>query len=241
MPRTELRTNEGAIGALYRFTATGDKRMSARHADSRYNSRVSPNGSNPLAASIPHCLGRDRHHLRQKLRRVEQLARDGKPFDVLLKRLGEEIAHSKGARDRRVAALPKPSYPQELPVVQKKDEIAAAIRANQVIVLCGETGSGKTTQLPKICLELGRGVDGMIGHTQPRRIAARSVAQRIAQEVDSPLGHVVGYKVRFSDKLSERHLREADDRRHPAGRDARATDSSMPTTRSSSTRRMSVD
>ncbi len=87
-------------------------------------------------------------------------------------------------------------------MVQRKEEIAKAIAENQVIVLCGETGSGKTTQLPKICLEIGRGVDGMIGHTQPRRIAARSVATRIAHELDSPLGHVAGYKVRFSDKLS---------------------------------------
>lgn len=140
--------------------------------------------------------------MRQKLRRVETLAREGKPFDIALRQVAEEIAQSKGARDWRVANLPKPAYPRELPVVQRKDEIAKAIAANQVIVLCGETGSGKTTQLPKICLELGRGVDGMIGHTQPRRIAARTVATRIAHELDSPLGHVAGYKVRFSDKLS---------------------------------------
>ena len=84
-------------------------------------------------------------------------------------------------------------------MVQRREEIAGAIADNQVIVLCGETGSGKTTQLPKICLELGRGVDGMIGHTQPRRIAARSVAARIAQELQTSLGHAVGYKVRFGD------------------------------------------
>ena len=76
-----------------------------------------------------------------------------------------------------------------------------AIRENQVVIVCGETGSGKTTQLPKICLELGRGMTGMIGHTQPRRIAARTVAARIASELNSPLGHAVGYKVRFSDKV----------------------------------------
>ena len=80
------------------------------------------------------------------------------------------------------------SYPDELPVSQRRDDIAAALRDSQVVVVAGETGSGKTTQLPKIALELGRGVRGRIGHTQPRRIAARSVAERIAEELDSPLG-----------------------------------------------------
>src|SRR6187551_999727 len=106
------------------------------------------------------------------------------------------------SRQRRLEALQalRVTYPPELPVAQRRDDIAAAIRDNQVVVVAGETGSGKTTQLPKICLELGRGVDGMIGHTQPRRIAARSVATRIAQELDTPLGQAVGYKVRFNDR-----------------------------------------
>src|ERR671913_28055 len=103
---------------------------------------------------------------------------------------------------RRLANLPKPTYPEELPVVARREEIARAIRENQVVIVSGETGSGKTTQIPKICLELGRGVNGLIGHTQPRRIAARTVAARIASELNSPLGHAVGYKVRFSDKVS---------------------------------------
>lgn len=103
---------------------------------------------------------------------------------------------------RRLANLPKPVYSEDLPVVGRRDELMRAIRENQVVIVCGETGSGKTTQLPKICLELGRGVAGMIGHTQPRRIAARTVAARIASELKSPLGHAVGYKVRFSDKVS---------------------------------------
>lgn len=101
----------------------------------------------------------------------------------------------------RLANLPKPVYSEDLPVVARRDELMRAIRENQVVIVCGETGSGKTTQLPKICLELGRGVAGMIGHTQPRRIAARTVAVRIASELKSPLGHAVGYKVRFSDKV----------------------------------------
>jgi ATP-dependent helicase HrpA len=95
------------------------------------------------------------------------------------------------------------SYPPQLPVSQRKDEIAAAIRDNQVVIVAGETGSGKTTQLPKICLELGRGVTGQIGHTQPRRIAARTVAERIAEELGTELGAAVGYKVRFTDKSSD--------------------------------------
>src|SRR6266700_2719361 len=91
------------------------------------------------------------------------------------------------------------SYPEELPVSQRKDEIAKAIAGHQVVIVAGETGSGKTTQLPKICLELGRGITGQIGHTQPRRIAARTVAERIAEELGTQLGDVVGYKVRFTD------------------------------------------
>ncbi len=98
--------------------------------------------------------------------------------------------------------MPEIRYPPELPVTQRRDDIAAAIRDHQVVVVAGETGSGKTTQLPKICLELGRGVDGIIGHTQPRRIAARSVAERIAEEVGRPLGEAVGYQVRFTDHSS---------------------------------------
>lgn len=98
--------------------------------------------------------------------------------------------------------LPTITFPEELPVSGKREEIAHAIRHHQVIILCGETGSGKTTQLPKICLELGRGTTGLIGHTQPRRIAASSTAKRIAQELGSELGRHVGFKVRFNDKVS---------------------------------------
>lgn len=105
-------------------------------------------------------------------------------------------------RERRLANLPRPAYPEDLPVVARRRDIADAVSAHPVVIVCGETGSGKTTQLPKICLELKRGTAGFIGHTQPRRIAARTVASRIASELKSPLGHAVGYKVRFSDKLS---------------------------------------
>ncbi len=102
--------------------------------------------------------------------------------------------------------MPVITYPAELPVSQRKDEIAQAIRDHQVVIVAGETGSGKTTQIPKICLELGRGVAGQIGHTQPRRLAARSVAERIADELGTELGRAVGYKVRFTDTSSENTL-----------------------------------
>jgi ATP-dependent helicase HrpA len=108
--------------------------------------------------------------------------------------------------ERRRQAVPTISYPPELPVAQRRDEIAAAIRDHQVVVVAGETGSGKTTQLPKICLELGRGVNGMIGHTQPRRLAARTVATRIAEELAVELGGPVGYAVRFTDEVSDTTL-----------------------------------
>src|SRR5258707_9979314 len=103
------------------------------------------------------------------------------------------------------ARLPVPgiTYPPELQVSQRKDEIAAAIRDNQVVIVAGETGSGKTTQLRKICLELGLGVRGQIGHTQPRRLAARTVAERVAAELGTELGDAVGYKVRFTDTGGE--------------------------------------
>src|SRR6476620_10317672 len=95
------------------------------------------------------------------------------------------------------------TYPPELPVTERREDIAAAIRDHQVVIVAGETGSGKTTQIPKICLELGRGIEGTIGHTQPRRIAARSVAERIAEELDTELGAAIGYQVRFTDTSSD--------------------------------------
>ncbi len=113
---------------------------------------------------------------------------------------------ARAAQARAAAVLPPITYPPELPVSARRADIAAAIRDHQVVVVAGETGSGKTTQLPKIALELGRGRAGQIGHTQPRRIAARSVAERIAQEIGTPLGELVGYQVRFTDTSSEHTL-----------------------------------
>lgn len=156
-----------------------------------------------LVQAIPQCMLRDRHGLKVRLREVQEMLRAKRPVDRMLAEVAEAVRRSQERRRQRASKAPKPVFMGDLPVVQKKEVIAEAIEKNQVIVLCGETGSGKTTQLPKICLELGRGVAGMIGHTQPRRIAARSVAARIAQELDSPLGQAVGFKVRFADKLSE--------------------------------------
>lgn len=145
----------------------------------------------------------DRHPLRRKWQQAQRLTAQGKSADKLMREIQAGMQRSQARMAARKAALPTVSYPPELPVSTRKAEIASALMHHQVVIVCGETGSGKTTQLPKICLELGRGVAGLIGHTQPRRIAARSVATRIAQELGSPLGQAVGYKVRFNDKLSE--------------------------------------
>ena len=122
----------------------------------------------------------------------------GRPARSQARSQGRSQARA-GLRAARRAAMPPISYPPELPVSQRKEEISRAIRDHQVVIIAGETGSGKTTQIPKICLELGRGIQGQIGHTQPRRLAARTVAERIAEELGSPVGETVGYKVRFTD------------------------------------------
>ncbi len=145
----------------------------------------------------------DQHPLRRRLRQAREMLSENKSVEKIVVDIAQKIQASEQKRQQRLALLPKPDYPAELPVSARKDEILQALQKHQVVIVCGETGSGKTTQLPKICLELGRGVAGLIGHTQPRRIAARSVASRIAQELKTPLGDAVGYKVRFNDKLSE--------------------------------------
>jgi ATP-dependent helicase HrpA len=137
-------------------------------------------------------------------RRLDQAKRSKDPGRQLAK-IAEQIARGEQIIATRTAAVPSVTYP-DLPVSARRDDIAAALQANQVVVVAGETGSGKTTQLPKICLELGRGIRGTIGHTQPRRLAARTVAQRIADELHTPLGEAVGYTVRFTDQASDRTL-----------------------------------
>ncbi|MCV2490338.1 ATP-dependent RNA helicase HrpA [Geodermatophilus sp. YIM 151500] len=155
-----------------------------------------------LRSRLPALSIEDEHRLR---RRLDGLRRTGDPQARARQR--ERVAEHVAAAERRIArrraAVPRITYPDDLPVSRRRDDIAAALRDSQVVVVAGETGSGKTTQLPKIALELGRGVRGRIGHTQPRRIAARSVAERIAEELGSPLGEVVGWKVRFTDQVGD--------------------------------------
>jgi ATP-dependent helicase HrpA len=140
---------------------------------------------------------RDEHRLRRQARRL----RPGD--DQARARFEAQLAEARRRVERRRESVPEISYPAQLPVSARRPDLLAAIRAHQVVVVAGETGSGKTTQLPKLCLELGRGVRGAIAHTQPRRIAARTVAQRIADELEVPLGGAVGYAVRFDDRGSE--------------------------------------
>ncbi len=159
----------------------------------------------PAPADLRRRLGglmlRDERRLRRRLDRARR--RDGERRDAALAALAEEVASAERRRARREAAVPTVRYPPELPISAARDELAEALSAHQVVVVAGETGSGKTTQLPKLCLELGRGVRGTIGHTQPRRLAARSVATRIAAELEVALGGAVGYQVRFTDTTSE--------------------------------------
>lgn len=153
-----------------------------------------------LLKRLPELMLRDQQRLGRRLDGARRIRKPEARAAVLT-----EIAAGLDEAELRVAqrreAMPAVSYPPELPVSQKKDEILAAIRDHQVVIVAGETGSGKTTQIPKICLELGRGVRGLIGHTQPRRIAARTVAERVAEELKTPLGEAVGWKVRFTDQV----------------------------------------
>jgi ATP-dependent helicase HrpA len=150
-------------------------------------------------------MARDERRLRRRLEGARKL-RDKARQEQVASQLTTEIGKAEQRVVRRKAAVPKLVYPDALPVSQRRDEIAAAIRDHQVVIVAGETGSGKTTQLPKICLELGRGIRGTIGHTQPRRIAARTVAERIAEELGTTIGATVGYKVRFTDQVGEDSL-----------------------------------
>ncbi|WP_372509271.1 ATP-dependent RNA helicase HrpA [Streptomyces kronopolitis] len=163
-----------------------------------------PDGTAPtlsdLHKRLPELMLRDQQRLGRRLDGARRI-RKPEARTAVLAEIAGGIDEAELRVAQRRAAVPGITYPEELPVSQKKDEILAAIRDHQVVIVAGETGSGKTTQIPKICLELGRGVRGLIGHTQPRRIAARTVAERVAEELETPLGEAVGWKVRFTDQV----------------------------------------
>ncbi|QWF71619.1 ATP-dependent RNA helicase HrpA [Methylomonas paludis] len=158
-----------------------------------------------LFGRLDNCMSADQHQFKRQLQRLRTELPKAKQPEQLLAGLAAKIERSNSRYLQRRAAVPLINYP-DLPVTAKKADIAALIQQHQVTIVCGETGSGKTTQLPKICLEIGRGVAGLIGHTQPRRIAARTVADRIAEELGQSIGQAVGYKVRFHDKTHENSL-----------------------------------
>ncbi|MFG3507157.1 ATP-dependent RNA helicase HrpA [Streptomyces sp. NPDC047821] len=145
---------------------------------------------------------RDAHRLGRRLEGARRI-RKPEARQAVLDEIAAEAGKAAARTAERAARVPEITYPEQLPVSQKKTDILEAIRDHQVVIVAGETGSGKTTQIPKICLELGRGVRGMIGHTQPRRIAARTVAERVADELRTPLGEAVGWKVRFTDQVNQ--------------------------------------
>ncbi|GGY04582.1 ATP-dependent RNA helicase HrpA [Streptomyces hiroshimensis] len=155
-----------------------------------------------LAARLPELTLRDAQRLGRRLDGARRI-RKPEARSAVLAEITTEVDAAELRVESRRAAVPAVTYPEQLPVSQKKDEILAAIRDHQVVIVAGETGSGKTTQIPKICMELGRGVRGLIGHTQPRRLAARTVAERVAEELRTPLGEAVGWKVRFTDQVGE--------------------------------------
>ncbi|MDH4275032.1 MAG: ATP-dependent RNA helicase HrpA [Gammaproteobacteria bacterium] len=157
-----------------------------------------------LTRQLDAVMQRDRQRLWRRVQQLRGEATQANPESVEKLRL--DITTSIEESARRLALVGRLEYPPQLPVVERREELLTAIRDHQVVIICGETGSGKTTQLPKLCLELGRGARGMIGHTQPRRIAARNVAQRIAQELHTDIGAIVGYQVRFTDRVGQNSL-----------------------------------
>ncbi len=164
--------------------------------------------SSPLAdlrGRLPELMFNDQRRLRRRIEGARKI-RDAAALDSVTGEIAAEVAAAEQRVERRRAAVPRITYPEQLPVSARRDDLLAAIRDNQVVIVAGETGSGKTTQLPKMCLELGRGIQGGIGHTQPRRIAARTVAERVAEELGTELGEAIGYQVRFTERAGESTL-----------------------------------
>ncbi|HFQ5586907.1 TPA: ATP-dependent RNA helicase HrpA [Vibrio vulnificus] len=164
--------------------------------------KAQANSAASLRKALSQCLIKDRFRLSKRIAGASKINKES-ARNAVFDEIALDIAKSMMEVEQRSRYQPKIEYPEILPVSQKKDDIADAITHHQVVIVAGETGSGKTTQLPKICAELGRGKFGLIGHTQPRRLAARSVANRIAEEMETQLGDFVGYKVRFNDQISK--------------------------------------
>jgi len=162
--------------------------------------------SSELRARLDGLAPNDRQRFRRRLSGADRLPDPTRREKVLATIAGEIDAARQRLERRRAAAPTRLAYPAELPITERRQELLETIRRHQVVIVAGETGSGKSTQLPKLCLELGRGVEGMIGHTQPRRIAARSIAERVAEELATTVGGLVGYSVRFSDQIGETTL-----------------------------------
>ncbi|HDI3280757.1 TPA: ATP-dependent RNA helicase HrpA [Vibrio cholerae] len=160
------------------------------------------NSAASLKMALGECLIKDRFRFSKRIDGASKIKNES-ARNAVFDEIALDIAQSMMVVEQRKQQMPKIEYPALLPVSQKRDDIAQAIAHHQVVIVAGETGSGKTTQLPKICAELGRGKYGLIGHTQPRRLAARSVANRIAEEMETELGGFVGYKVRFTDQISD--------------------------------------
>lgn len=156
-----------------------------------------------ILQQLDHCLVRDRHYLRKRCARWQQALDAGESADKLARSVLAVFERSRAGFEQRASAVPVVRLNETLPVSERGDDIRTAIESSQVVIVAGETGSGKTTQLPKLCLQAGRGRAGLIGHSQPRRLAARSVAGRLAEELNVKLGQAVGYQVRFTDATAE--------------------------------------
>ncbi len=159
-----------------------------------------------LGSLIPQCMMSDQARFRRRIRRLRRDLHRGKTINQLLDTIHRQVIQSATRREQRQNRVPRTIDWPDLPVIAHKQEITDTVNQNQVVIVCGETGSGKTTQLPKMCLEMGRGVQGMIGHTQPRRVAARRIAARLCEELHSPFGKVAGYKVRFDASVNPESL-----------------------------------
>ncbi|MAC20892.1 MAG: ATP-dependent RNA helicase HrpA [Phycisphaerae bacterium] len=200
-PEVEIR--ESPRSSRFRgYSAHVTERRRRRRKRPKEASVEDPGALEPLRGRIREVVGPRRHILERRLDGVARAHAQGRDMARAITSIGRDLDRFQAGQTARKSRNLKVGFPEELPISRERSLIASAIREHQVVVVCGETGSGKTTQLPKICLELGRGIDGVIGHPQPRRVAARSVAARISEELATPLGTGVGYAVRFNDRTA---------------------------------------